>query len=144
MPPLRERRGDVGPLARHLLATVVRSRATLSAAAEAALARHHWPGNARELRNVLEIAALSADGGEIGCEHLPPALQSAAPAASEHDELMEVLRRAGGNKAAAARALNCSRMTLYRRLARSGIDRGEPQPTCRGGSGPAPGRGVTL
>ena len=111
VPPLRERREDVAPLARLLLSRMP-SAPRLAEAAAAALSAHDWPGNARELRNALEVAAIGREGGEI------------RPAASERAALEAALRRAGGNKAAAARALNCSRMTLYRRMARHGMGEG--------------------
>ncbi|MHC5011774.1 MAG: sigma 54-interacting transcriptional regulator, partial [Planctomycetota bacterium] len=64
LPPLRERAGDLEVLARHLLSRTPEQR-TLHRDAVAALARHHWPGNIRELDNVLRAAALLADGPEV-------------------------------------------------------------------------------
>ena len=123
MPPLRDRGGDLGPLAAHLLANVIRADLVLSDEAAERLSTHDWPGNARELRNVLEVAAITAEGGRIRAADLPPAFANPArPARPEREVLLEVLARHGGNKAAAARELECSRMTLYRRMARHGID----------------------
>ena len=135
VPPLRERREDVGPLSRLLLSRLTRPP-RLSAPAAAALAAHDWPGNARELRNALEVAAIGREGAEIRLADLPPGLRPPGwvgegaggwqdPAEDERATLEAALRRAGGNKAAAARALNCSRMTLYRRLARHGMAEGQ-------------------
>lgn len=74
LPPLRERRGDIAPLAEHFLERY-RSRLglppqTLSPAARQALERYRWPGNIRELENVIHYALLIAPDGEIGAEHL--------------------------------------------------------------------------
>ncbi|SFI77405.1 sigma-54 interaction domain-containing protein [Albimonas pacifica] len=135
VPPLRERREDVAPLARLLLSRLP-SPARLSEPAAAALAAHDWPGNARELRNALEVAAIGREGAEIRLADLPPGLRPPGwvgegaggwqdPGEDERATLEAALRRAGGNKAAAARALNCSRMTLYRRLARHGMAEGQ-------------------
>jgi DNA-binding NtrC family response regulator len=142
MPPLRDRPRDLPALARHLLRNVVgqasREPAVLSPAAEACLAEHRWPGNARELRNVLELASLAAGGRVIRPGDLPQELQGRPRAPdlptceqrtqSERDALLALLDRVGGNKAKAARALNCSRMTLYRRLARQGVTTGGDRP----------------
>jgi DNA-binding NtrC family response regulator len=128
VPPLRERLEDLPALAEHLLATSGRPGSRpprLSAAAAHRLAAHDWPGNARELRNALQVAGIDAEDGAIEPHHLPlPRPSAAVPAspARERDELIEALRRCGENKAAAARALNCSRMTLYRRMSRHGLD----------------------
>ncbi|MDF2232608.1 sigma-54 dependent transcriptional regulator [Albimonas sp. CAU 1670] len=136
VPPLRERREDVAPLARLLLSRMARP-ARLSEPAAAALVAHDWPGNARELRNALEVAAIGREGREIRLADLPPGLRPPGwvgegaggwgqeAAEDERLALADALRRAGGNKAAAARALNCSRMTLYRRMARHGMGDGQ-------------------
>jgi DNA-binding NtrC family response regulator len=74
VPALRERPGDILPLARHFLekqAQRTRSAAPkLTPAAEAALLQHAWPGNIRELRNVMHFAVLISSGGDIQPEHL--------------------------------------------------------------------------
>lgn len=82
IPPLRERRGDVGLLAQSMIerfAPLYDKRVTgLSERAGAALDAYHWPGNVRELENFIERAVLLVpDGGEVGIEHLPEALRSA-------------------------------------------------------------------
>ncbi|QEF98848.1 Nitrogen fixation protein VnfA [Stieleria maiorica] len=74
IPPLRERLGDIPPLAMHFVKQF-RSEGEadvegLDAAAMRALARHDWPGNIRELRNVIHRACVLADGPRIGVEHL--------------------------------------------------------------------------
>jgi transcriptional regulator with PAS, ATPase and Fis domain len=82
LPGLRDRRGSVVPLARKFLAEfAARNRPDvrgLSAAAARALEAHDWPGNIRELRNVIERAVALAPGPEIGLEDLPEALRGGA------------------------------------------------------------------
>jgi DNA-binding NtrC family response regulator len=131
LPPLRERAADIGAIARCLLAESApprRAAPSIDDAAIARLQRHSWPGNVRELRNVLEVALVQGDGMRIRQGDLPewvgdgagPLVAGAAPD-SERATLHAALVRAGGNKTRAAEALNCSRMTLYRRLARCGV-----------------------
>jgi transcriptional regulator with GAF, ATPase, and Fis domain len=82
IPPLRERREDVEPLARHLLARVgARTGRTLRLAPDAlrALLEYDWPGNVRELENSLEYAATIARGQAVHTEHLPPEVLGAPP-----------------------------------------------------------------
>ena len=77
LPPLRARPSDIGLLAESLLERIAEGRPrTLSAEALARLQRHDFPGNIRELRNILERANLLADGEIIGCEHLPGDMQA--------------------------------------------------------------------
>jgi two-component system response regulator AtoC len=89
MPPLRERRGDIPMLVEHF---VQRSNERLGrkvvgpdAAALDALERHPWPGNIRELENVIERAVLFCDGDRIGLTELPPELVTAGQEESEAD-----------------------------------------------------------
>ena len=85
VPPLRERQADLAPLIRQLLAQLAARHglapARLTRAALAQLRRHSWPGNIRELRNVLELAAVMRAGKRVRVEDLPAALQASAPAA---------------------------------------------------------------
>ena len=126
MPALAQRREDIPLLAEHFLAQFARRMPRpvegLSPTALETLMRQPWPGNVRQLRHVLEHAYIFCPGGLIGPEHLPPEL-SAPPArpaadgpASEAQRILAALRRAGGNKAKAARLLGLSRNTLYRKL----------------------------
>jgi two-component system response regulator HydG len=84
VPPLRERREDVLPLARQLLAGVARrfgKRApTLTPDAANMLLRYAWPGNVRELENALERAVALARSDRIGVDDLPPEVGAAPPA----------------------------------------------------------------
>lgn len=83
LPPLRERREDILPLATHFLHALARSYGNspqqLSPQAADLLMAHDWPGNVRELQNVLERAALLAAGDTIRREHLPQELRHADP-----------------------------------------------------------------
>jgi two-component system response regulator HydG len=136
IPPLRDRREDIVPIARALLKRICGEIGMPAPAMTngllAALEEHDWPGNVREMRNALEHAVVvAADPGELDVEDLPPSIGALPPASgpllppgSERETLLRALARANGKKAEAARMLNCSRMTLYRRLERAGIDHG--------------------
>ena len=76
--PLRERRSDIRPLIAHVIDRSGQS-AVLSEPTLAALEAHSWPGNIRELQNVVEQMLTMADGLEIGLDQLPPAITCAAP-----------------------------------------------------------------
>ncbi|WP_427307568.1 sigma-54-dependent Fis family transcriptional regulator [Cupriavidus sp. H39] len=149
LPPLRART-DLDWLVRKLLQEGAGEPVTLSPAASERLRRHRWPGNLRELRNVLEYARAVCSGGYIDVHDLPDAVAgtaipaAAAPAAvaapavpaANHDTaapfdphqlppegmlLMQYLRASGWNLSAVARQIGISRMTLYRRMERYGI-----------------------
>jgi len=133
VPPLRERREDLPPLLERLLADLCqrrdRSVARLSREALRLIQAHAWPGNVRELINALEYALMLAPQGEIQAAHLPPALSGAAyPLAkqaaqgSDHQRLLRALRQAGGNQSQAARILGVSRVTVWKRMQKYGID----------------------
>src|SRR5579863_7198163 len=82
IPPLRERREDILPLAGQIIAELTNGRARLAAAVSEYLERYSWPGNVRELRNAMERAALLSGGELILPEHLPARVRGApAPAA---------------------------------------------------------------
>ena len=132
LPPLRERGDDIALLAAALLQRVAPSRRlSLAPAALQRLQHHPFPGNVRELRNVLERATLLADGHVIGAEVIERALATAparrlaaaagaAPAAPLRSAQREALRAAlashRGNREELARALGISPRTLYRKL----------------------------
>jgi transcriptional regulator with PAS, ATPase and Fis domain len=137
VPPLRERPGEILPAALGVLREAVerdgRPLLELTAEAEAALLSHTWPGNFRELRNVMERAAVISTGGHIGVSDLlipragPPQqqVQSAAAqrlpalalaAADERARILSALARCAGNQTRAAKALGISRRTLITRL----------------------------
>jgi transcriptional regulator with PAS, ATPase and Fis domain len=135
LPTLRDRSTDIPLLAEHFLAEFAETAswrpARLSEGALDALLAHRWPGNIRELRNVLESAAILCDDGVIEMRHLPLQAVAAAPAASddlagiERRKIEDVLRRTDGNKSKCARLLGLTRTQLYVRLRRYGIVHGD-------------------
>ncbi|MHB1557717.1 MAG: sigma-54-dependent transcriptional regulator [Isosphaeraceae bacterium] len=146
LPPLRDRKADIPALARHMLARYVSRRgltqSTISPEALEVLQNHAWPGNIRELANMIERATILAGDGPILPEHLPTQLpargksQAAAATASssnggphfqipegnptlrdiEMKYILTVLEKHTGNKPAAARELGISLKTLYNKI----------------------------
>jgi DNA-binding NtrC family response regulator len=138
VPPLRERSADIAELARQFIAASSgglqrRQPPRLSSAALEALLAYAWPGNIRELRNVIERAVLLCDGDEIGVAQLPSKMTSVAakvesPEADPRARLLQqiedverarvkdALARCGGNQTQAAELLGISRRTLLTRL----------------------------
>ena len=119
LPPLRER-GDVAQIAANLLlqhGSAGRS-ITLSPALADFIRRYPWPGNLRQLDNLLRtLLALVDDGTVLTPDHLPATLRAAQPAQRQTaNTLHSLLQQHGGNASAAARALGISRSTFYRRL----------------------------
>jgi len=139
VPPLRERREDIVPLARHfgarLRGRLGLPRFVLDSRCLDALQAYDWPGNVRELENVLERAAILSEDGRVGPEHLPPGVLArqagrARPGATatlaevERLHVQAALARCGGNRRQAARALGVSPSTLWRKLKAWGADAG--------------------
>ncbi len=137
LPPLRQRPADILPLAEHfLLEDGAQNRVTLSPAAQQKLLCHPWPGNARELRNVLRRALFLRNGPAISESeivfHASPARTSTADLLDPRGKSLaqietEVLRLAldrhqGDDRGVLAQELGVSRATLYRRLRDLGID----------------------
>jgi len=126
LPPLRERR-DLPWLVQRQLRDGV-PVVQLSADADARLRAWHWPGNLRELRNVIEFARALCRGGVIEVDDLPDHLLAAAPDAApsalpaEAQLLLQYLRAARWNVSAVAHQTGRSRMTIYRRMKRWGIE----------------------
>ena len=123
LPPLRERRTDIGLLADSLLSRISGDRVrSLSPAALTRLEHHDFPGNVRELRNILERASLLADGDVIDCEHLPVDLSMTPDSVGsmlEHAErhaLAAALAAHSGSRRDLAARLGISERTLYRKL----------------------------
>ena len=138
IPALEERMEDIPPLVQSfILQNNQRSGKSidgLSPEAMDALLDYSWPGNVRELRNTIEYAFVLCPGGWIGPEHLPQRipqggryrpqpdhLRENGPL-PERDTLLEALRRAGGNQSEAARHLGVSRVTVWKRIKKYGID----------------------
>ena len=118
LPPLRERPSDVQPLARHLLARLAERHGLeapeLTPAAGEMLASQPWPGNVRQLANVLERALILRPGGRLGVADVEAALSGAEQ--GERRQLEEALERAQGDKRRAAEVLGVSYRTLLRRV----------------------------
>ncbi|WP_196050125.1 sigma-54 interaction domain-containing protein [Burkholderia pseudomallei] len=135
LPAVRERPGDIPLLVDSILrriAALVPAAGQRFAVAPEALARleaYAWPGNIRELRNVLDRACLFADDGVIRVEHLPDEVACAgeapagpgAPAKLSDDELARIARAFDGTRRALAERVGMSERTLYRRLRALGI-----------------------
>jgi DNA-binding NtrC family response regulator len=132
LPPLRDRKEDI-PL---IIASFLRelnardNRNVLHPDPELlqCLLEHDWPGNVRELRNLIEAIFIDPPTGPIGLEDLPPVFQSLFKSYrrsdfTEREQLLGVLQQTNWNKALAAKQLNCSRMTLYRKLTKYNIER---------------------
>ncbi|ODS59367.1 MAG: hypothetical protein ABS36_00035 [Acidobacteria bacterium SCN 69-37] len=128
VPPLRDRPDDIPELARLSLRQVAarlrRPEAGLSAAALAALGNHQWPGNIRELQNVMEQAFVGVSGPMIDAQDLP-SLDSRVREEAERPQrdavvngVRDALVHYDGNQTLAARALGISRTTLWRRRKR--------------------------
>lgn len=140
--PLRERPGDIEPLARHLLARLGKSDVALEGEALAALREYDWPGNVRELLNVLRRASLFAISSTIDADLIrrmiaasvfgnarepisPEATNDGARtrlAEVEREHIERVLREMEGNITRAAVALGIDRRTLQRKLRSYGIE----------------------
>jgi DNA-binding NtrC family response regulator len=133
LPPLRERPGDIVPLVRHVIDELnARDGGHVSGIAPAlveSLEAHQWPGNVRELRNLVESVFIDPPHGQLDLEHLAPAFQALfrqyrSTPDSERAHMIAVLEHHQWNKAEAAKALQCSRMTLYRKLAKYHVTEG--------------------
>lgn len=136
LPPLRERKEDLPLLLKHYchefrpgpqLRPIEFSEASIRL-----LLHYNWPGNIRELKNLAESMSIAGIAGPIEPVHLPEKLRppeihrtetyrTETATIAERESLISALSWAGGNKAAAARRLNWSRMTLYRKLTKHQI-----------------------
>ncbi|MGY3283446.1 transcriptional regulator with PAS, ATPase and Fis domain [Pseudomonas fulva] len=126
MPALRERIEDLPLLVQSLLKRIAGPSApTLGNAALDRLMTYPFPGNIRELRNILERARLFADEGVIQPEHLPEDVVSLPAQVRAHGsrsaDLLQVLSQFRGSRSELAKHLGISERTLYRRLKAAGI-----------------------
>jgi two-component system, NtrC family, response regulator AtoC len=150
VPPLRVRREDVLPLAEGILrslgAELGRRGVVLGARARERLERYAFPGNVRELRNVVERILLLGEDTAIRLEHLPPEILSPGSAGAgaapdmvlrgdrvltlsdiERQAILLALERTGGNKTRAASQLGISRQTLRTKLKEYALESGEEE-----------------
>src|SRR5215813_3890446 len=156
LPPLRQRRQDIALLIDHYIRDLNRrlgvSITGVTAAALEALVRYDWPGNIRELRNLLEALAVDRLSGKSFRTTLPEHVRQWSresddtgpdhEKASERDRVLSALFSTNWNKWKAAERLHWSRMTLYRKMAKYQISRsGHPEIFSR--EGVTSGRGVT-
>ena len=142
VPPLREHAEDIPELARFFLERLslqCRRSFKLTPAAMRRLQSYSWPGNVRQLRAVLESAAVMSESDQIDAEALPLGASSAdntcvtaggldVPTSLDIDEIetwaiRRALRHTHGNISQAARVLGMSRDTLHTKLKKKGIDR---------------------
>jgi DNA-binding NtrC family response regulator len=145
LPPLRRLKDSVPILVHHFLSLfrekLKRNIHGISDQAMERLVQYSWPGNVRELRHVIERACVLCEGTTISLVHFPEEIQNTIPGTdpaanaqtlinqrstllpyvSEKDEIIDILRRARGNKAKASRMLKIDRSTLYRKMQRLGI-----------------------
>ncbi len=142
LPPLRERRADIPLLVEHFIRQLSEqgkrspdapridgiARDTLDV-----LTEYHWPGNVRELRNAIEHASVLACGDRLSYFDLPPQVRGVANAAlvgagltsqqsEEKNRIEQALRQVGGNRTKAATVLGTSRVTLWKKISRYGIE----------------------
>ena len=144
IPPLRQRREDIRPLAEHLLGRISRrlggAQRQLSAEGMKILLRYPWPGNVREMENVLERAAILSGLPVLGVDELLPILSEAPSADSGADEelsikkavralekrlIVQALRKTQFNRSQAARILEISHRALLYKIKDYGIDVGK-------------------
>jgi len=143
LPPLRERKGDIPELVEHLFQKAKERHGMaglrVNPGVISRFSTHRWPGNIRELENVVERMLVLSNGEEITELDLPDELRSSAvaPAASsmfldipeeginldavERELLLRALEKAGGNQTKAARYLDISRRTFIYRMEKHGI-----------------------
>jgi PAS domain S-box-containing protein len=139
LPPLRERVGDIPLLAERFFQKLRlknnKAIAGISRETMEILINHSWPGNVRELKGAFEYAFVTCHEEMIQPSHLPEtilrpkAAKAAAPRKNafnlqeiEKQELLEILARTGGNQSRAAEILGVSRVTIWNRMKRYGID----------------------
>lgn len=140
LPPLRERKADILLLAEHFLDKSIREHKKdvrrISTPAIDMLTAYHYPGNVRELENVIELAVLETDSSVIHGHHLPPTLQTAevtgtetrvtlasAVESFERDLIVDALKSTRGNVAKAAIMLDSTERILGYKIVKYKIDR---------------------
>jgi len=134
IPPLRERREDILPLARFFVAKYARSMGkaekSIGSKAEEVMEGYRWPGNVRELENAIERAMVIGKSPEIEPRDLPLHVEENAGSpevfsleAMEKDHIIRIMREMEGNVTRSARVLGIDRATLYNKMKKYGIQR---------------------
>jgi DNA-binding NtrC family response regulator len=138
MPALRERHDDIPLLIEVILKKHGHAPDKISSDAAALLSSHSFPGNVRELENLLERAVILAGEGQVTCEHFPTLPGASSPCGREgssaggdrtamslsqleRDMILKALEAAAGNKSQAARLLGITRRALYSKMETHGI-----------------------
>jgi DNA-binding NtrC family response regulator len=141
LPPLRERVEDIGPLAAAMVARFSeqfnKGPMSVSPEARAVLESYRWPGNIRQLENVIQHAVLVSPGHRLEVQHLPQAVQDQSAAAGtrrptepslidnrqtfERGIIQQALASSNYNRVRAASALGISRVTLYKKMKKYGL-----------------------
>lgn len=140
LPPLRDRSGDVGDLVLHFIETIGGSARRISEEAMRALCMYNWPGNVRQLRNMMERTLILSSNDELQIDDFPDEIRTASVSADCSEEfrnkleksnslpksttladlelthILSVLEECGGKKTLAAERLGISRSTLYEKL----------------------------
>ena len=139
IPPLRERRQDIPLLANYFIETISREMGrkidSIEVSVMQMLKKYSWPGNIRELRNIIERLVVMAQDGKISGDDLPIEIQEidsdmnrvfsedlkGATQDFEKEYIMEIMRRNSWNVTKASREMNIARKTLYKKLNDYGI-----------------------
>lgn len=138
LPPLRERKEDIIPLAKHFLDKYNQRRSKalkgFSSRAKEIFLNYNWQGNVRELENVVERAVVIEDADEITVASLPPHIRGAENQSEptdqeikslgqlEKEHIIRTLKATDGNRSKTARLLGIDRKTLYDKIKRYGIE----------------------
>ncbi len=131
LPPLRQRATDIPLLANHLLQSIAARLKlpvpTLTTSAGELLTAQGWPGNVRQLANLLERGIILCEGGELTAADLQSFVETSeqndtTPTGGEESQVREALLSSGGDKRQAARALGWSYSTLQRRVRRFDLE----------------------
>ena len=136
-PPLRHRSEDIPAIVQNFIRANAQKSGKkilgLTPEAMQMLVNYTWPGNVRELRNTVEYAFVLCPSGGIGARHLPPKInglpttcepagEAASSGGKDKAALVALLRETGGNQSEAARRLGVSRITVWKRIKKYGID----------------------
>lgn len=135
IPPLRERRSDISDLIRHMMLNVGGGMLEIDEETDRVLQSYNWPGNVRQLENVIHRAHILADGGRITLAELPPEISQQKPVRESHESLVgregslrdqlrqveaeiisKTLDSAGGDRKVTAQRLGIGLSSLYRKL----------------------------